>query len=180
MPDNIQLLKLAVKKWHAVAFKEAEEDAQYDCHLCEAYRGDGLFSILCEGCPIKEKTGQTGCRGTPYESWAGHHRKVHDAHTGLFVHCPECKRLAVAELVFLENLLKEEEKKMGMGDRLETQAEREAEKKAAWMDEQAYALARDFIDQEHILEHLAKDIAFQELLHDEFQEYCNDMWEARK
>lgn len=184
MADNIQLLKLTVKKWHGVAFEGAHERGAEDCSLCETYRKAQFIPgayWTCGDCPIRAKTERDGCRGTPYDDWLIHLKEEHRAlNEGRQVLCPICKQLAVAELLFLEDLLKEEEKKMGMGDRPETKAEREAEEKGAWLEEQSYALARDFMEQEHVQEHLATNIAHEELMANEFERYTDEIWENRK
>jgi len=41
-----------------------EEPGPRTCSLCKHYRG--VISVTCQGCPIKEDTGETACKKTPY------------------------------------------------------------------------------------------------------------------
>ncbi len=61
--------------------------------LCELF----IKNVDCEGCPIKNKTRQSQCMGTPYPNWLKHHEFVHPAKTRRFgyqVECAECKEIA--------------------------------------------------------------------------------------
>ncbi len=56
-----------------------------------------IKNVDCGGCPIKNKTGQSQCEGTPYPNWIKHHIKDHPVESienGYHVECGECKELA--------------------------------------------------------------------------------------
>ena len=42
-----------------------------DCALCTEHRNEQYRDVLCTGCPVAEKTGLNGCRGTPHSSAVG-------------------------------------------------------------------------------------------------------------
>ncbi len=67
-----------------------------NCPLCDAHG-------ICNTCPIKEKTGRSGCRDTPYREWEDHLDEKHKG-KGLKVICEECRRLVLKELEFLKTL----------------------------------------------------------------------------
>ncbi len=66
--------------------------------LCKLF----IKNVDCEGCPIKNKTGQSSCVGTPYDHWVTHHIINHpnelqhmvNKRLGYRVECSECKELA--------------------------------------------------------------------------------------
>lgn len=103
---TLKALRQSIGKWRRNA--EARTPREYttgygDCPLCTLFIGDG-----CEGCPVREATGESYCRGTPYGSasslwtkWAikpdSERRRVH------------AQRAARDEVKFLESLLPEED-----------------------------------------------------------------------
>lgn len=40
-----------------------------DCQLCGLFANGAGDGPICAGCPIREKTGDTACEGTPYWYW---------------------------------------------------------------------------------------------------------------
>ena len=82
-----------------------EEHGIRNCPLCKLFYGK-----YCVGCPVFEKTGEVGCKNTPYIAWHEHHQLNHDYPKRVHADCPECKQLAQAELDFLESLLPNMEK----------------------------------------------------------------------
>ena len=80
-------LDLSIQKWRDIVDGKGVDDGMKNCALCEKFnKFEG-----CYGCPVAEKTGQCFCEGTPYER----------------IGYPISKRLALAELRFLESLKKE-------------------------------------------------------------------------
>ena len=70
-----------------------------DCPLCNLY--NSCFNInnkRCDGCPIQEKSGQSGCNDTPYVPCVAHYRD--DDMSGAAKH-------AHLEVQFLEDILKD-------------------------------------------------------------------------
>lgn len=62
---DIQDLEEGVKKYRKaarVAYPNAVGLWGDDCGLCRRYYAHGV----CDGCPIKDTTGEHGCEGTPY------------------------------------------------------------------------------------------------------------------
>lgn len=89
--DNLTLeaLRGSVKKWQAIVDGTGKNRGPSDCPLCKLF----FFVRLCVGCPVFERTGETGCGGTPYMDY--------EKHGELY--------LAQAELDFLISLLPEGE-----------------------------------------------------------------------
>ena len=89
-------LEGSIAKWEAIVAGTGTDEGIDNCPLCQVffYEQDASGE-LCEGCPVKEKTGQTGCEGSPYEDW----REIP------YIYGDEAKRLAQAELDFLRSLL---------------------------------------------------------------------------
>lgn len=68
------------------------------CALCEAYYWSK--SGICEGCPVKEKTGQPYCFNTPYQLVEDIYNKSNGA-----LDSKKFKAAAKKELAFLKSLL---------------------------------------------------------------------------
>jgi hypothetical protein len=68
LTKDIALLNQGILKWERLANnKDNEED---NCPLCYEYNKRSANSVsYCDGCPIKENTGQQCCNGSPYEAW---------------------------------------------------------------------------------------------------------------
>jgi hypothetical protein len=107
--ETITALQGSIAKWRKILFHGAEDHGTHDCPLCAIYRPDAGCARTVEGstvqCPVAQKTGRTGCRGSPYEAWLVAQgarlradRKVDDAF-------PATRRAAQEELKFLADLL---------------------------------------------------------------------------
>lgn len=102
---TITALKGSIEKWKKVADGSGKDEGQYNCPLCAVFFG----KIGCEGCPVRTATGHECCNGTPYREWERHHHVDHPiellwSQTVQSIQCPECKKLAMAELEFLQGL----------------------------------------------------------------------------
>jgi hypothetical protein len=79
----VKLLWKSIEHWHENYWvKEPEEaliDAE-DCALCEIFLDESTST--CNGCPVKESTGQDVCRGSPWRkvSWELYDWKGGDKH----------------------------------------------------------------------------------------------------
>ena len=100
--DALQSSKL---HWCNIRDGLEEEHGIRNCPLCKLFYGK-----CCVGCPVFEKTGEVGCKNTPYIAWTHHHKLKHGLTKIVRADCPECKKLAQAELDFLESLLPNMEK----------------------------------------------------------------------
>lgn len=102
---TLEALKKSIKKWNR---KKVIDHGVDNCALCQAFSEQPG----CEGCPVAKVSCRSRCWGTPYEDWVNHHDKEHSDFYPLRTHigCPECVRLAQAELDFLKSLLPEETK----------------------------------------------------------------------
>lgn len=105
-PETLEALKGSIKKWkRIVASTKALDQAVNNCPLC------GLFFCDndCEGCPVREKTEQNSCEGSPYIKWHLHNLESHSYIGSMhrIPRCRECLRLAREERDFLISLLPE-------------------------------------------------------------------------
>jgi len=95
---TLNALKGSIRKWEKIVNGTGVDFGDANCPLCKLF-------LVCEDCPIFLKTGQDGCKGTPYEAWLIHQKKVHNVSAwkftknGLKVLCPECRRIAVFEVI---------------------------------------------------------------------------------
>ena len=100
--DNktLKALEGSIEKWRKIIEDGADDGGPADCPLCEIFIwGDSS----CKGCPVANAVGIGGCRETPYTIWSDHQANKHDDQIHA-VNCPECERIARAELKFLEGL----------------------------------------------------------------------------
>ena len=61
----------SVQKWLDIATGHAADQGSANCPLCQLFFWRDDTEDCCWGCPVSKKTGQTGCRGTPYYQFAG-------------------------------------------------------------------------------------------------------------
>ena len=102
-PETRKALKGSIKKWEKIVKStKAVDKGKKNCPLCSLF-----FQRYCGGCPVKESMGEEYCVGTPYATWCMHQEEYHMAYIDLSRHpnCPDCLRLAKAELEFLKGLL---------------------------------------------------------------------------
>lgn len=64
--DTLKALKGSVRKWERIVDGRGADNGTYNCPLCKMFL---LGEMRCAGCPVKEASGQSYCRGTPYENW---------------------------------------------------------------------------------------------------------------
>jgi hypothetical protein len=93
---TLKALKGSIKKWQANAKINDLEEAKIkiiDCPLCTLF-----WDNECFDCPIREKSGQRRCDGTPYVDADGAHN---EADLDAFIAASR------AEVKFLQSLLPE-------------------------------------------------------------------------
>ena len=105
--ETLAALKQSIEKWEHNAVAETPDDFATEaetCALCDLFYWKGG----CNRCPVKERTGQWGCRGTPYVAADAAHEE--------WSACPSNPTLrdashaaARAEAEFLRSLLPEGE-----------------------------------------------------------------------
>lgn len=93
-------LQQSIAKWENIVAGNGHDEAFANCALCKVHSN-------CNGCPVKAETGMNGCCDTPYSAWnkywiakdviPGYGRMAHTEHE---------KELAIAELKFLQSLLR--------------------------------------------------------------------------
>lgn len=108
---TLEALRGSVKKWEGIVAGTVVDEGPTNCPLCRMfYRKDTDGERApCAGCPVSAYTGQPGCDGTPYGTYAEHEYEAH-GHFRHKCHAPDCdegRRLAQAEVDFLKSLLPE-------------------------------------------------------------------------
>lgn len=99
-------LEASIKKWEAIVAGTGEDHGADDCALCSlfAFRSedaDGEWRP-CLGCPVRERTGQPGCSGSPYDAW-GSTQTLEDGAVWR-VHDDASRAAAQKQLDFLKSL----------------------------------------------------------------------------
>lgn len=96
--EKLEALRGSIAKWQRIATGQGVNNGATDCPLCQLYNSPlSATSYDCEGCPVKQKTGQIGCKGSPY--WKFWEADVPGASPGYL------RGLAAAERDFLISLL---------------------------------------------------------------------------
>jgi len=84
-------LELSIQKWQDIVNGKGDDAAYLNCALCKREHGE-----VCGGCPVKQKTGKTDCRNSPYIGYCRAEKKLVKL------------RWAKKELEFLKSLRKKE------------------------------------------------------------------------
>jgi hypothetical protein len=96
---TLKALKGSIRKWEKIVAGMGGDRGPANCALCEMF----LHEHACRGCPVYSRTGQEGCRGTPYDDWKG--RRHPHGQNEVFATTPHYKSAARAEVRFLKSLL---------------------------------------------------------------------------
>ncbi|KKL06528.1 hypothetical protein LCGC14_2595110 [marine sediment metagenome] len=106
--ETLEALQDSIEKWEGIAEDGEEDLGCLDCPLCGVFlrRNHCLqsFDTKRKKCPVNEDTGQGGCLATPVIKWIKHHEDKHWSDNRV-VRCPECEKLAQAEVKYLTGLL---------------------------------------------------------------------------
>lgn len=107
-------LEKSIAKWEANAV--AKEVSEYkvsaqNCPLCDLFLDNYDSGADCDGCPIKTKTQQARCRGTPYTKavfikvlWSDNHKAgTEEKYKRQVAH-----KVAMMEVDFLKSLREQE------------------------------------------------------------------------
>jgi len=57
-------LEISIQKWQDIVDEKGIDEQADNCALCEQEHGG-----VCGGCPVKQKTGKTDCRNSPYTKY---------------------------------------------------------------------------------------------------------------
>lgn len=101
---TLKALEGSIEKWAAIAAGTDSNQGPYNCPLCMMFNEcmideDYAGKPQCDGCPVKESTGQAGCQGTPYQRY----EEAEDFDSNMDE--DDMKKLAQEELDFLKSLL---------------------------------------------------------------------------
>lgn len=68
--DTLKALQGSIEKWEAIVAGTGEDKGAKNCPLCQMFHPDYVepetFAESCNGCPVKDRTKQDGCNGSPY------------------------------------------------------------------------------------------------------------------
>lgn len=96
-------LEKSIYHWIMISHGLESERGIENCALCQEYYNDYCFE-----CPVYIKTNEIQCKETPFILWGFHLFDYHGI-TGddkeAFVHCDQCKKLALDEVGFLNSLI---------------------------------------------------------------------------
>jgi hypothetical protein len=100
--ETLVALCKSIAHWDRLASGKLEPNEQVGrnwCDLCSLFNNDTTRGHkLCIGCPVHECTGETGCKGTPYDD-------AYTAESEYGLDSPEFKAAALKQLEFLRSLL---------------------------------------------------------------------------
>ena len=104
MTKKLIALNQSIEHWeNMIGGKESTVASGASCALCQAFD-----TSSCSGCPVRDRTKNSDCMGSPWESLFAHCNNVHKVYmttVGFFLDCPDCVKLAKKELRFLKSLL---------------------------------------------------------------------------
>jgi hypothetical protein len=99
-PTTRKALNGSIKKWRKIVAGTGIDLGDRNCPLCALFNSMSNPGGSCTGCPVKEKTGEPWCRGTPYGAWG----RTKAASTESKITTDSERRLAQRELDFLISL----------------------------------------------------------------------------
>ena len=103
-----EALEGSIKKWEAIVDGTGADQGADNCPLCAMFieecdpEDDSIDNYGCHGCPVKEKTGQQECAGSPFYEWRD--SIPHDQKFPFFAITEPQKAAAKKELEFLKSL----------------------------------------------------------------------------
>lgn len=99
---TLEVLLGSIAKWEAIVAGTGRDLGGINCPLCREF----ILRIgKCRGCPVKAKTGRSGCRGTPYDEWSSSGAGDQPIESFDPIDRPRLVELAQAELEFLQELV---------------------------------------------------------------------------
>ena len=102
---TIKALKGSIRKWERIVDGTGVDRGPNNCPLCDRFYWENKSTK--DNCPCNRILGRcNGCDDTPYEEWSDHQDDEHrEKRSPRKAFCPECKRIAQAELDYLRGLL---------------------------------------------------------------------------
>ena len=102
--ETVKALKASINKWTQILAGKGQDAGCDNCALCQQF-----YRRSCGRCPVSQATGFDSCEGSPYIEWCIHHYREHAIADFVDLEvvegCDECKKLAKAEIKFLQGLL---------------------------------------------------------------------------
>lgn len=103
-PKALKALQGSIAKWEAIVAGTGHDAGPDNCALCQEFRHKNAGGgIICDGCPVKDATGEDGCADTPYDAYERADTR-YNAYEGAETRL-ERDKFASEELAFLQSLL---------------------------------------------------------------------------
>lgn len=67
--DVLEALHGTILKWEKIIDGTGKDLGVFNCPLCKIFAFGRPEGDECSGCPVYEKTGLSGCQGTPLANW---------------------------------------------------------------------------------------------------------------
>lgn len=96
---TLEALEGSIAKWQAIVDGSGADRLADNCALCKEF-------LDCDGCPVAESTGMTGCLGSPWDKWYRAQSLLKRNYRGgeWVADTEALMKLAQAELDFLKSL----------------------------------------------------------------------------
>ena len=100
---TLKALEGSIEKWRDIVAGDGEDKGPRNCALCQLFLEMGAKTD-CSDCPVGKAVDDLTVNCSPqYDAWSEHYLDDHGGKARR-INCPECERLARAELKFLEGL----------------------------------------------------------------------------
>lgn len=70
--STLEALRGSIAKWEAIIDGTGVDRGRENCPLCQKFHpfpDTSPYTQWCRGCPVRQKTGLSGCEGTPYQEY---------------------------------------------------------------------------------------------------------------
>ena len=107
---GLQAIKQSIRKWELIAYYGGIDRRAENCPLCNMFMEKKdkeyiFYMNVCNKCPVYLDSNGHHCGATPYKLWIYHHAKDHGGcGWESKVECPECKKIAEEEIIYLKQL----------------------------------------------------------------------------
>lgn len=117
-PETLEALRGSIAKWEGIVAGTVQDEGPANCPLCIRFNRTVNERVNCSGCPVRDRTEQHGCTGSPYDDFENYMGLVEEGEEELDE--ARKKDLAQEELDFLKSLLPTD----AIPDETETRAEK--------------------------------------------------------
>lgn len=107
---TLEALRGSIAKWEGIVAGTEIDKGPDNCPLCLKFNGmvNPAAQSGCRGCPVRERTGEWGCQGSPYEDYENLAAEIDKFGDPVEPDPEKLAALAREELDFLKSLLPSE------------------------------------------------------------------------